>query len=138
MTPPNTSTNADGSGSALACLHVRAGGARLALAFEAVQEYAEIGPWVPVPGARDWCLGLVQWRGRLLSLLDAGRLFGRAASSAGHQVVLAGLPIETVLAVDELVDVFPADEPADVHLDLAALRAHEALATGAAGGAAER
>ncbi len=134
----STSTSVDRTSPGLSCLHVNAGGSRLSVAFDVVEEFAEIGPWAPVAGAADWCRGLVQWRGRLLTMVDGGRLFGSRPSANGHQVVLSGLAVEAVLAVDSLVGVFSQDEPADVHLDLKTLRSHAAFAPGAAGGVTER
>lgn len=113
-------------------LHVRAGGAHIAFDFDVVAEVAELGPTVAVPGAATWCLGLVQWRGRLLTLIDAGQVFGRGPATPRQQVVLAGLQVEAVLAVDELINVFGDDEPADVVVDRSTLARHPAFQAGAA------
>ena len=114
-------------------LHVMAGGRRIALAFRSVREFGEVGRHVPVPGAAAWCLGLVQWRGRLLTLLDGGRLFGTEPSRPRYQVVLSLPDIETALAVDGFVDLCGEDAPCDVLLEDDALRGLDALQPGAAG-----
>ena len=115
-----------------ACLSVRAGGVLLTLNHDVIDDYDVVGPCVPVPGSVPWCLGVVSWRGRLLAILDAGRLFGRHPTSARHQLVLKGLDIETALAVDEVIHTVGNDPAPDVALDLETLRHHPAFQPGAA------
>ena len=128
MPARSTSTNIDES----ACLSVRAGGVLLTLHHDVLDDYDVVGPRVAVPGSVPWCLGVVSWRGRLLTLLDAGRLFGRHPTTARHQLVLRGLDIETAIAVDDVIHADGTDRPPEVALDLAALRAHPAFQPGAA------
>jgi twitching motility protein PilI len=113
-------------------VHVSAGGLRLALAWDVLLEVGEAGPLTPVPGAQPWLAGLAQWRGRLITVVDAGRLFGREPSSCRALVALRGLPCEVALGVDELLGRAGDEEPADVRLDAAALAAHAAFQPGAA------
>ena len=117
-------------------LHVRAGGRRLALPFGVTQEVGPSMPFVRVPGAAPWLLGLIQWRGNLLSLVDAGMLFGTAPCRPTRLVVLRGLDVEVALAVDEILRPDDATQPADLLLDRPALAVHPAFHPGAATAAA--
>jgi chemotaxis signal transduction protein len=126
----DSTTRADTPGSA--CLLVEAGGKRLACAFPAVLEIGRIDQLSPVPGGSPWLLGLIQWRGRLLTVVDAGRLFGYEPSHGGWLVVLRGLHVDTALAVDGILGTEDPDGKADVVLDSEALSAHPALQPGAA------
>ena len=113
-------------------LHVSAGGVRLALALDAVLEVGAAGPLTPVPGAQPWLAGLAQWGGRLITVVDAGRLFGRTPATCRWLLALRGLPCEVALGVDELPSPTDTAEAADVRLDAAALAAHPAFQAGAA------
>ncbi len=115
-------------------LHVRAGSVRVALAFDVVGEQADPVPVAPVPGAAPWCLGLVQLNGRLVTLIDAGRLFGSVPTSPGALVRLEGLEVETALAVDEIVGLLGDEDlgAADFFFDRRSLAAHAAFQAGAA------
>ena len=112
----------------------------LSIDLRSLAEYGTPGARTPVPGAAPWLLGLAQWRGRLLTVVDAGRLFGSAPVRGASILVLRGLACEMALAVDEVLD--PSSETAaDLHLDAAALAAHPAFHPRAAArraGAAER
>jgi chemotaxis signal transduction protein len=117
-------------------LVVQAGGLRLALPFGAVAEVSHRvpGPPVPVPGSAPWLIGLIAWRGRLLTLVDAGRLFGEAPSRGGALVLLKGLPVETALAVDDTPRPTVGPGEGARRLELPALQALPALQPGAASG----
>jgi hypothetical protein len=119
---------------------VRAGGVVLSIDLRSLAEYGTPGARTPVPGAAPWLLGLVQWHGRLLTVVDAGRLFGSAPVRGASILVLRGLACEMALAVDQALE--PGSEvAADVHLDAATFAAHPAFQPGAAGrraGGAER
>ena len=128
MVPPSAPTNHTEATS----LHVSAGGVRLALPWAVLLEVGEAGPLTPVPGAQPWLKGLAQWRGRLITVVDAGRLFGHGPSACRALVALRGLPCEVALGVDELLGRAGDDEAADVRLDAAALAAHPAFQPGAA------
>jgi hypothetical protein len=116
-----------------ASLLVSAGGVRLTLAWDTLLETGAAGPLTPVPGAAPWLAGLGQWHGRLVTVVDAGRLFGRAPSRCRWLLALRGLACDVALGVDELNPPADPDDPPIVHLDAAALRAHPAFAPGAAG-----
>ena len=117
------------------CLLVEAGGRRLACAFPSVLEVGRFGQVTPVPGGSPWLLGLIQWRGRLLTVVDAGRLFGYQPSRAQRIVVLRGLRVDTALAVDAILGTDDPGGTADLVLDAEALSAHPALQPGAAASA---
>jgi hypothetical protein len=73
-------------------VHFEAAGDRIGLCLEHVSEIARISRVTPVPRAPDPVLGLANIRGRVVTLLDAERLFGGSAAPAeggGHAVVLA-------------------------------------------------
>lgn len=116
-----------------ACVIARAGGVRLSIDGQALAEHGTLGPLTPVPGAASWLVGLAQWHGRLLTVVDAGRLFGRSPTTGRTLLVLRDLPCETALVVDEAFKASEDGPPADLHLDAATLRAHPAFRPGAAG-----
>jgi len=116
-------------------LHVRAGDRRIAMPIEVVSGVGTPGPAVEVPYGAEWLLGLVQWRGRLLTLVDAGLLFGLRRSRAAKLVVMRNLNVETALAVDQIFGTDDPDDPeesAEVVLDAERLRSHAAFQPGAA------
>lgn len=114
-------------------LHVRAGGVVLALARELLAEVRLAGKLTPIPGAPAWLAGLTQRKGRLMTVVDAGRLFGQATWSGKFVITLKGLPCELALGVDSLPG-SPADgEQAERTLDAALLASHPAFQRGAAG-----
>jgi len=117
-------------------LHVRAGGVVLEVPWELLVETGAAGPVTPLPGAPPWLAGLAQWKGRLVSVVDAGSLFGRQAGSRKWLLALRGLACEVTLGVDELIGPPRPGEPAEVRLAAAELAAHPAFQPGAAGPAA--
>lgn len=116
------------------CLLVEAGGRHLACAFPVVLEVGRTDQVTPVPGGSPWLVGMIQWRGRLLTALDAGRLFGYRPCQARWLVVLRGLRVDTALIVDAIVGTEDPNGTADLVLDAEALAAHPALQPGAAAG----
>jgi hypothetical protein len=119
------------------CLHVRAGGAVLSLPLDLLDATGPAGHLTPVPGAPEWLCGLGQFRGRLVSVVDAGRLFAGRPSSCRWVLALKGLPCEVALGVDELLGAAGRDGPVDMRLDAACLGLHPAFQPGAAGRCAE-
>jgi chemotaxis signal transduction protein len=130
MNPGSESDDLDAWASKM--LHVRAGDRRIAMPIEVVFEVGTPGPAVEVPHGAEWLHGLVQWRGRLLTLVDAGLLFGLRRSRAGKLVVMRNLNVETALAVDQVIGTECPDESAEVVLDAEMLRSHAAFQPGAA------
>ena len=89
------------------------GGRRLVIDLDLVAAVDAVGPVARLPGPPSALRGVTQWRGRLLTLLDAGRLFGGAPCAGRQMVVLRGLAVETALAVDEIVGPAPPGESPD-------------------------
>jgi hypothetical protein len=119
------------------CLHVRAGGAVLALAWDLPVATEACGRLTPIPGAPSWLAGLGLFRGRLITVVDAGRLFAQAASTCRLLLTLKGLPCEVALGVDEFLGPAHAGGQADLRLDADLLARHPAFQPGAAGRRAE-
>lgn len=117
-------------------LQVRAGGRRLALPIGVIRQVGPCSQFVRVPGTAPWLLGLMQWRAGLISLVDAGLLFGDAPSQRQRIVVLRGLAVDVALAVDEILRPDASAQPAEIVLDLARLSHHPAFQPGAAQAAA--
>jgi hypothetical protein len=132
MLPPSVPT-ADADAPPPARLHVRAGGAVLALSMDLLVASGASGRLTPVPGAPAWLAGLGQVDGRLITVVDAGRLFAQSASTCRWLLTLKGVPCEVALGVDELLGVPGADGEADLRLDAATLGRHPAFQPGAAG-----
>jgi len=55
---------------------VRLGDGRFAVALEQVAEVGKVPIVTRVPGAPGWVAGVVNWRGRILAVLDLGALLG--------------------------------------------------------------
>lgn len=115
------------------CLHVRAGGVVLSLPLGLLDATGPAGHLTPVPGAPPWLRGLGQFRGRLVSVVDAGRLFAGRPSACRWVLPLKGLACEVALGVDELLGAAGGDGAADVRLDAAGLGLLPAFQPGAAG-----
>jgi chemotaxis signal transduction protein len=130
MKPGSESIELDGWASKV--LLVRAGDRLIAMPIEVVSEVGTPGPTVEVPHGAEWLHGLVQWRGRLLTLVDAGLLFGLRRSRAAKLVVMRNLNVETALAVDQIIGTPHSSESAEVVLDAERLRSHAAFQPGAA------
>gem|GEM_PF-6721391 len=131
MAPSSVLTDSDATAMPVS-LQVLAGGVRLELDVELLLEAGSAGPLTPVPGAATWLAGLAQWHGHLVTVVDAGQLFGRSRSCCRWLLALRGLACDVTLGVDELN---PLPDPAQLprRLDAATLRAHPAFAPGAAG-----
>jgi len=119
------------------CLHVRAGGMVLALAWDLPVATEACGRLTPVPGAPSWLAGLGHFRGRLITVVDAGRIFAKSASTCRLLLTLKGLPCEVALGVDEFLGPGSEGSQVDVCLDAGLLARHSAFQPGAAGRRAE-
>ena len=82
---------------------VRLGAGRFAVALGKIAEVGKVPTLTRVPGAPGWVAGVVNWRGRILAVLDLGPLLGAEAVtkvSAARLVVL----MTDVATVGVLVD----------------------------------
>jgi purine-binding chemotaxis protein CheW len=92
---------------------VRLGGGRFGLPMEAVAEVGRLTPMTRVPGTPPWVAGVVNWRGRILGVLDLRILLDvptAAAADDGRLVVLTSGAVSVgVLAerVEGVIDVAP-------------------------------
>jgi purine-binding chemotaxis protein CheW len=100
---------------------VRFGGARYAIAMAAVAEVVAVPPTSRVPGCPRWLSGVVNWRGRVLPVIDARALLGAATTplpSSARLIVLsvdgveAGLVVEAVAGLLQAGDQAPESAPA--------------------------
>ncbi len=124
---------ADADGPPAPLLQLRAGGCQIALSCRLARAVEQAAvPRALVPGAAPWLLGLIQWQGGLLTLVDAGRLFGSRPCLDGRFVVLKGLDVDVALAVDEILPPDEGCKAPDLVLDQAALACHPAFQPGAA------
>lgn len=102
---------------------VRLGGCRYGLAMPGVAEVGRPPSLTRVPGLPEWVVGVANWRGRVLAVLDVRGLLGGAVqpvSRTGRMVVLSrggvsvGLLVE---AVEGALEVAPESvEAALLHL----------------------
>lgn len=105
------------------------GGARYAVDLAAVAEVVVVPPVTRVPAAPPWLAGVVNWRGRILAVVDLRSLVGAAqapAPSSARLVVLSAGDVEAGLLVDEVVGLLdtgadPVPVPATVAPAVAAL-----------------
>lgn len=97
---------------------VRLGGSRFVIDMADVAEVAGLPGATRLPGAPVWLIGVANWRGRLLPLLDVRTLVGAAATpfaSSARLVVIAG-GVQGELAAGLVADAVPGvyDGPLDV------------------------
>lgn len=78
----------------------------LACRIDAVEEIIALPPWTPIPGTRDWLLGIANVRGNLVPISDLGGfLFGSPTATTSRSRLLltrfhsrlAGLIVDEVL-----------------------------------------
>lgn len=101
---------------------VAVGGQRFGLPVESVREIVPARPYTPLPGAGRHVAGLMNLRGRIVTVLDLGARLGleSATAHAAHSVVIvehagrtAGLAVEAIHRILD-VDREALGEPADV------------------------
>jgi chemotaxis signal transduction protein len=87
---------------------VRAGSRSFAFPLEQCREVVEPRPYVPLPGSEPWVCGLMNVRGRPVTILDFSHWLGhaRARDDPSHSVVIAehgqatvGFAVEEVLRI---------------------------------------
>jgi purine-binding chemotaxis protein CheW len=82
---------------------VRLGDGRFAVALGEVAEVGKPPQVTRVPDAPGWVAGVVNWRGRILAVLDLGTLLGADAAASGPAARLVVL-VTDVATVGVLVD----------------------------------
>src|SRR6188472_4246927 len=92
--PPLTVPTVPEAAPTAPCTLFRAGGVVLSIDSRCLADYGTPGARTPVPGAAPWLQGLVQWRGRLLTVVDAGLVFGSGPVRGASILVLRGLACE--------------------------------------------
>jgi hypothetical protein len=113
-------------------LLLTAGGCEFGLEYDVLEEVLQIGRVLPVPGAAPWLAGLAVWRGRIVTLVDAGQLFGTRPAEGQWMLILKGLPVAAGLKIDGFPRLVGAEEPPVSFLDLEVLSRHPAFQPGAA------
>lgn len=109
---------------------VRFGGARYAVAMSCVAEVVAVPVTSRVPGCPRWLAGVVNWRGRVLPVIDPRSLLGTELTplpSSARLLVLsvdgieAGLIGEAVAGLLEAGDTMPEPPPATASAQAASL-----------------
>lgn len=84
---------------------VRLGGARYAVDLAAIAEVVPVPATTRVPGTPSWLVGLANWRGRVLAVVDLRPLVGAPPTplaSSARLVVLALDDVEAGLVVESV------------------------------------
>jgi purine-binding chemotaxis protein CheW len=109
---------------------VRFGGARYAVAMSSVAEVIAVPPLSRVPGCPSWLFGVVNWRGRVLPVVDPRSMLGAELTplpSSARLLVLsvdgieAGLIVEAVAGLLEPGAADPEPAPPTASSTAAAL-----------------
>lgn len=89
-----------------------AGGHWFGVAIGAIREIIPPRPYTPLPGSEPFVCGLINLRGRIVTVIDLGARLGLAPSAAGpeHSIVIlehGGRPVG--MAVEEVSRIVRAD-----------------------------
>lgn len=109
---------------------VAAGGQQLALPMAALREVVPARPWTRLPGAPACVRGVVNLRGRMVTVVDLGAALelGAPSTHAGQRVVVVHFGGREVgLSVDEVLRIVA--EPATEGGEPAAERGHQRFRT---------
>jgi purine-binding chemotaxis protein CheW len=82
------------------------------LPAHAILEVQPLGGYTPLPFTPACIIGLINVRGRLVSLLDIRPLFGlptRAPAASACAIILAASGAQTALLADDVIEVRPND-----------------------------
>lgn len=93
---------------------VRMGGGRYGLCAPDVAEVVSVPLVTRVPGVPSWLVGIANWRGRVLPLVDLRPLIGLAATplpSSARVVVLAVDDVEVGVLAEAVAGLAPVVEP---------------------------
>ena len=89
----------------------RVGEVQCAVEASAVREILPVQPATRVPGAPEQVVGLINVRGRIITLVDAHKCLGQRLQDAEGSLVLLELGSRTVgLIVDEVIDLISVGE----------------------------
>ena len=83
---------------------VRLGAGRFAVALAEVAEVGKVPAVTRIPGAPGWVAGVVNWRGRILAVLDLGRLLGAEEGTEGATTARLVVLVAGAATVGVLVD----------------------------------
>jgi chemotaxis signal transduction protein len=109
---------------------VRFGGSRYAVDMASVAEVVPVPPTSRVPGCPPWLAGVVNWRGRVLAVVDPRSLLGAETiplPSSARLLVLsvdgveAGMVVEAVAGLLEAGESDPEATPATASASAASL-----------------
>ncbi len=109
---------------------VRFGGSRYAVDMATVAEVVAVPPMSRVPGCPRWLAGVVNWRGRVLAVVDPRSLLGAETiplPSSARLLVLsvdgveAGMVVEAVAGLLEAGDAEPEAPPATASVSATSL-----------------
>lgn len=93
---------------------VRMGGGRYGLCAPDVAEVVAVPTVTRLPGVPSWIVGIANWRGRVLPLVDLRALIGLAVTplpSSARVVVLAVDDVEVGVLVEAVAGLAPVVEP---------------------------
>lgn len=96
---------------------VRFGGARYAIPMRDVAEVVPVPAVTRVPGSPSWLTGVVNWRGRVLAVVDLRPVVGNELiplPSSARLVVMSSDTAEAGLLVEAVTGLLASDRPAPV------------------------
>ena len=96
----------DPVGVATGAVVIRLAGSRYALPLAAVVEVGRVPPITRVPGLPGWLVGVTNWRGRLLAVVDLGPLLGgpKTAVAGTTRLLLVSQAAATLGVLADSVD----------------------------------
>jgi chemotaxis signal transduction protein len=96
----------DPDGVATGAVVIRLAGSRYALPLAAVVEVGRVPPITRVPGLPGWLVGVTNWRGRLLAVVDLGPLLGgpKTAVAGTTRLLLVSQAAATLGVLADSVD----------------------------------
>lgn len=96
----------DEAGEKLETLEFQLAEERYAIEISAVQEVRPLGELTALPGTPDFLLGIVNWRGRMVSVIDIKRLFdlpGKGSSNLNKVIVVRTADVAVGILADDIV-----------------------------------
>jgi twitching motility protein PilI len=134
LTAPHGAPASDGEpGVALEAVVVRFGGARYAVPMADVAEVIPVPRVTRVPGTPTWLTGVVNWRGRVLAVVDLRPVIGDPMSplpSSARLLVLTSDVAEAGLLVEAVTGLLSPDRSAPEPVPATVVPAVAELVTG--------